>query len=260
MGQVFIIGDVHQNAQHFDRFSSFKNLTEKDTIICLGDFGGNFFFDSYDDRFKEALAKFNCNFFIVRGNHEARPSSCAADRPKEWDQEEFFEGNVWIEKKYPYIKYAMDYPTFYYINNHLTFVFPGAFSPDRQLRLEKHWPYFFNEQMNEYEMQKGRDLLQAFNNKCDLVLSHTCPIIFEPTHLFNNAFDQNMIDKTTERYLGEIEYQLTYKLWCWGHFHDTIIYPKTKDGKDQFMLYFDTIVKLNEYFRGMPRKYCFERT
>ena len=34
-----------------------------------------------------------------------------------------------------------------------------------------------------------------------------------------------------ERYLGEIEYKINYKLWLWGHFHDYRVYPRYQNSQ-----------------------------
>ena len=68
-------------------------------------------------------------------------------------------------------------------------------------------------------MDTGRRIIKENNYKFDLVLSHTCPIIYEPKDLFLSSIDQSTVDKTMEQYLGEIEYKITYYLWLWGHFH-----------------------------------------
>lgn len=47
--------------------------------------------------------------------------------------------------------------------------------------------------------------------------------------------------------MGGIEYNLDYKLWCWGHYHHNRVYPKV-DGKDKLMLFNDCVLRLNDYF------------
>ena len=89
------------------------------------------------------------------------------------------------------------------------------------------------EQCNEEEMAAGVAL--ARSDSYDLVLSHTCPIIYEPTDLFLSVVDQSTVDKATERWLGGIEYNLDYKLWAFGHFHSLRIYPEYQ-GKQMLML------------------------
>ena len=56
-----------------------------------------------------------------------------------------------------------------------------------------------------------------------------------------------MVDKTTERWLGQIEFNLDYKLWMWGHFHKNRIYPNIA-GKEKIMLFNNGFFDLYEYF------------
>ena len=96
-------------------------------------------------------------------------------------------------------------------------------------------------------MAAGVTLAQS--DSYDLVLSHTCPIIYEPTDLFLSVVDQSTVDKTTERWLGGIEYNLNYKLWAFGHFHSLRVYPEYQ-GKQMLMLFNDCFLDVYKYFCG----------
>jgi 3-oxoacid CoA-transferase subunit A len=115
------------------------------------------------------------------------------------------------------------------------------------------WSWFENEQLTQEEMNEGLELINILNNKCDLVLSHTCPIIYEPTDLFLSCVDQSMVDKSMERYLGEIEYTLDYKAWCWGHYHQHREYP-SPDGRRRLMLMHD-VVRLKDVMETEATEY-----
>lgn len=241
MLNIYLIGDLHGNFKPVRDFWLRAKLSEKmaekeNVLICLGDFGANFFFNHRDEEFKKKLGKYPFTYFVIRGNHEERPSICAEKNPDKWHKEEFFGNEVWVENNYPYIKYALDYPSVYWINGYETLIFPGAYSVDKYKRLQMGWSWFENEQLNEWEMGFGRKMVQNIKGrKIDLVLSHTCPIIYEPTDLFLSCVDQSMVDKSMERYLGEIEYNLNYRAWCWGHYHQHREYP-SPDGRRRLML------------------------
>ena len=96
----------------------------------------------------------------------------------------------------------------------------------------------------EDEMEWGRMVVDIFG-KCDLVLSHTCPSIFEPTDLYLDMVDQSMVDKTMERYLGEIELKLEYRAWAFGHYHRLRDYP-LQGGRRMLMVYNDKFVRLDK--------------
>ena len=94
-------------------------------------------------------------------------------------------------------------------------------------------------------MQLGRELVEQ-EGKIDLVVSHTCPLIYEPRDLFLTGIDQSMVDKSMERYLGEIEFDLDYRRWAFGHFHADRLFP-WNDGKQMLMLYNETVVDLKKF-------------
>jgi 3-oxoacid CoA-transferase subunit A len=246
--KIYLMSDIHGDFRPVRDFWLRAKLKEKMTLnkedqvlIITGDFGANFFFNYRDENFKEKLGKYPFTYFVIRGNHEERPEICAANNPNDWTMEQFFGGLVWVEKAYPYIKYTMDTPTSYTINGYNTLVFPGAYSVDKYHRLQMGWSWFQYEQLDEEEMEAGRRLVNILNaNKCDLVLSHTCPIIYEPTDLFLSCVDQSMVDKSMERYLGEIEYNLDYRAWCWGHYHQHREYP-SPDGRRRLMLMHEAV-------------------
>ena len=96
-------------------------------------------------------------------------------------------------------------------------------------------------------MAVGTALAQS--DTWDLVLSHTCPSIYKPTDLFLPFIDQSMVDTTTEQWLGQIEFNLDYKLWMFGHFHKNRIYPNV-DEKEKVMIFNDGFFNLYEYFKN----------
>jgi 3-oxoacid CoA-transferase subunit A len=252
---VYIMGDIHGSfkpvrsfCQRNPRLYRDRKNGESNVLIMLGDFGANYFFDYRDDNFKSKLSKYPLIYFVIRGNHEERPSICAAKNPDKWHIEQYFDNLVYVENDYPHIKYASDEPAYYNINGHSTMIFPGAFSVDKVNRLRNGWSWFENEQLTESEMNLGREMVGYYGG-CDLVLSHTCPIMFEPTDLFLSVVDQSMVDKTMERYLGEIEYNLDYRAWCWGHYHEWRKYPQT-DGRRRLMLFNDAAVELENLMNG----------
>ena len=245
--KVYLMSDIHGNFRPVRDFWLRAKLKEKMTLnredqvlIITGDFGANFFFNHRDEEFKEKLGKYPFTYFIVRGNHEERPSICAENASDDWQLETYFGNLVWVEKQYPYIKYALDGMATYNINGYKTLVIPGAYSVDKYRRLQLGWSWFEYEQLQRWEMEDGRYMIKLNDNKYDLVLSHTCPIIYEPTDLFLSVVDQSMVEKDMERFLGEVEYNLDYRAWCWGHYHQHREYP-SPDGRRRLMIMHDAV-------------------
>lgn len=264
MNRIFFLGDIHGDWRPIRNLDS--RLEDKldlhDTIVLLGDAGLNFYFNHRDENLKKKLSKMNCRFFIIRGNHEQRPSICAADKENStfisdrWEYNYFIingiEGMMWKENKYPNIFYAEDQPSIYSFIDHETLVIPGAYSVDKYYRLANGWSWFKDEQLSEKEMEIGRLIVQH-EKEFDLILSHTCPTMFEPTDLFLDCIDQSQVDKTMERYLSEIEFNAQYKVWLWGHYHAYREYPMkigrpTYENPRRIMLFNEKAVELSDLF------------
>ena len=264
---VYVIGDIHGRFQPIrdfyqrneEKINHTGRFNKENTLILLGDSGMNYYLNERDKKFKQTLNDYPFTYFIVRGNHEERASNLALANPDAWHIEEYWGGPVWVENEFPYIKYACDSPEVYHIpywtgnynemnkpeiKTWTAFVIPGAYSVDKEYRLLRGYSWFKDEQLTPVEMDSGLCDLEHLGYKCDLVLSHTCPCIFEPTDLFLSFIDQTLVDKTMERYLGHIEFALDYKCWLWGHFHGFRDYPRT-DGKKKIMLYHE-VINLNQ--------------
>ncbi len=271
---IYFLADLH--GTHIPirdlcaRVPKLKNAKDKDKennfLILLGDSGFNYFLNHRDEEFKRKVGKYPFTYFVIRGNHEQRPSILAKESPDKWHREIMWGWEVWVENEYPYIKYAMDYVAMYYIPYELdyvdpgdgteyyhylrTLVIPGAYSVDKIFRLHNNWSWFPEEQLSDTERKAGKLLLESIDWQCDLVLSHTCPTIYEPTDLFL-PIDQSIVDKTMERYLGEIEYKLNYKVHLWGHYHCFREYPRdigvpSCENPRQLMIFNDYGVELND--------------
>lgn len=260
MNRVYALGDIHSKWQTVRDFyltnKIQENFTKEDTLILLGDAGLNYFFNYRDEDVKKKLGKLPFTYFVIRGNHEERPSVCAAKNPELWHIETYWGNTVYVENQFPHIKYALDEVALYEIPTNdeqnstiRTLAVPGAYSIDKYHRLQNGWSWFEGEQLTAAEMERGLDLIHSIGNEVDLVLSHTCPILFEPTDLFLPFVDQSMVDKTMERYLGQIEYQLQYKLMLWGHFHATREYSVT-DKMKRIMLYNNYALNVIDTLQG----------
>lgn len=257
--RIWAIGDIHgsflpiKNFWHRNK-DNINFSKETDCIILLGDVGANYFFNYRDKKFKEQLEKYPFTYFCIRGNHEKRASVIASQNPDQWDKKELFNNYVWVENNYPSIKYAMDYPSIYNINGYKTLVIPGAYSVDKYYRLANHWSWFEDEQLTQEEMDLGKEIIKQ-NPAFDLVLSHTCPISYEPTDLFLSVIDQSLVDKTMERYLGEIEYNITYRLWLWGHFHAYRVYPHYQNSQCIMLSAGEEAINIQEQLKDSNNTY-----
>lgn len=264
LSNVYVIGDIHGSFKPIRNFYN-KNKDkidfdrEKTVLILLGDAGLNYFKNERDAQLKRELSRFPFTYFIIRGNHEERPSNMMKENPDKWNVETFFHGKVYVEKEYPYIKYAKDTAGLYHIlkNDKETIrvlTLPGAYSVDKEYRQLMGYAWFPDEQMSPYEQEYAKTLV-GFAEHCDVVLSHTCPCCYEPTDLFLSFVDQSKVDKSMEWLLGGIEFVLDYKLWMWGHYHKYRDYPRA-DGRKKLML-FHEVVNLEQVLNeDVPEVLC----
>lgn len=225
MKRLFITGDCHGGFYGVAKFCETHKTTKDDVLIVLGDAGINYYvkhrknheFLRYKDqprsiRLKETLNTLPLTLFCIQGNHEARPEGIDGYITKTWNG-----GEVYLQENYPNILFAKDGET-YDFNGMKTLVLGGAYSVDKFYRLSVGWAYFPEEQMSKEAMDKVREKVKE--DTCyDLVLSHTCPHIYEPVEAYLDYVDQSNIDKTTEKFLDEIEENIQYKRWFCGHWH-----------------------------------------
>jgi 3-oxoacid CoA-transferase subunit A len=252
MGRTFVMGDIHGKGFLVENFVNKHNTTIDDKLILIGDTGLNFFQNKKDDVLKKQLSSLPITVLAMRGNHDCRVNNCIKDNPDKWEVN--FNGRLFNrEKAYPNIWYFCDSIETYAIDEYIVLSIPGAYSVDKYYRIKQHWTWYEDEQLTEEEMNLGRIVVEALNNcnrkKKLIVLSHTCPISFEPTDLFLSAVNQSMVDKTMERYLGEIEYKLNYDAWIFGHYHADRDYPRP-DGKIRIMLGEGTGIDLSRVLKG----------
>lgn len=247
----FLIGDIHGDAAPVREFyeknrEKLSSDARENHLILLGDFGANFALRGQRDyKFKRTLSEYPFTYIALRGNHEARVQTVINLFPQQWEAVSKYGGQIYREKEFPQIEYLSDEPAVYEFCGYKTFSIPGAYSVDKWYRLRNGWPWYEDEQLSEEERNLGREIKRR-EKSFDLVISHTCPSIYEPRDLFLSGIDQSMVDDTMERYLGELEYDLDYKRWAWGHFHADRLYP-WNNGKEMLMLFHENVVDLRKF-------------
>lgn len=258
----FLLGDIHGESGPIEYFyNQNRDRLEldacKNSIILLGDVGCNFAITgNRDANFKKNLSRFPFTYILLRGNHEARVTDVVDKYPDKWTTKQKYNGTVYTETEFPSIEYLDDKPASYMFDGYRTLSIPGAYSIDKWVRLYNHWTWYENEQLTKEEMDYGRMLIEK-EKTFDLVISHTCPIAYEPRDLFHTIVAQSQIDKTMEMYLGEIEATLNYRRWAWGHFHADRLYPWDDGEKEKLMLFNENVVDLNK-FMTMKKSDSFE--
>mgnify|MGYP004657922123 FL=1 len=190
---LYITGDTHGDFYRFGHLG----LNEDDIMIILGDVGINYYLDEYDKKLKKRLKRYNFKFFCIQGNHEERPENISS-----YHEVEMFGGKVFVEDEYPNLIFAKN-GELYNIDGKSILVIGGAYSIDKDYRISKGYPWFKDEQLTE---QERLDILDKYSGKhVDIILSHTCPLKYEPKESFKLSLPQIAVDKSMEYFLNEVD-------------------------------------------------------
>lgn len=210
---VYITGDIHGDIARIVLLCEMHETTTDDILIILGDAGFNYFEDKRDKFLKKQIAELPITIFCIHGNHEQRPEELPGA-----NMTIFAQAPAWQEPEFPNIFYAED-GEIYIFNNKEYIVIGGAYSVDKHYRLTNGWKWWENEQPSLRTKTYFEDQCDFLNWNVHGVLSHTCPLKYEPVEVFLPMIDQNTVDKSTEEWLDSIENQLDYKQWYCGHYH-----------------------------------------
>lgn len=209
----FITGDKHRNFHSILQNELVKS--SDNAIIILGDHGFNYYLNKYDNRLKEEISQnSSCIWYCVRGNHCARLQNIPGMQLV-YDSE--VNGKIYMEERFPNIRYFMDCVAEYEIMGKKILCIPGAYSVDKWDRLQNGWQWFPDEQLSPQEMEEGMKLCSG--KTYDFVLSHTCPLSWMPQDLFLPMIDQSKVDYSTEKYLEAVRKAINFSVWGFAHFH-----------------------------------------
>ena len=204
---IYITGDTHR--EFYKLYDIEKN--KDNMLIILGDVGINYYLDERDKKLKEQLNSYNIKLFCIQGNHEERPENIST-----YKEIDMFGGKVFIEEEYPNLIFAKN-GELYDIDNKKVLVMGGAYSVDKNYRIIYRYPWFKDEQLSKEEMD---NILNKYKGQhIDIVLSHTCPLKYEPTEVFMKGIDQSNVDKSMENFLDKVEESIDYDKWYCGHYH-----------------------------------------
>lgn len=208
----YITGDKHRDFSNVEKFCKEKETSKNDTLIVLGDAGINYMLDYHDIKYKRYLESLPITLFCIHGNHEQRPNAI-----KSYVYDDI--RGVYYEPEFPHITFARD-GNLYEFNGKEYMVVGGAYSVDKEYRMLRNLRWWDNEQP---DCETKEDVVWTLENICswdvDGMLTHTCPIKYQPIEAFLGNIDQKKVDKTTEVFLDLIEDKLNYKTWYCGHWH-----------------------------------------
>lgn len=199
---IYITGDIH------GRIERFKNnpLTKEDIVIVLGDFGIPWNNDVQGDNNLKWLSEQPYTILFIDGNHED------FDMLYSFPKAEVYGGivHILVDNIFHLMRGEI-----YTIAGKTFFCFGGATSVDRWWRTE-HETWWKEENYNYMEALNAYDRLDKYNWKVDYVLTHTAPVKF--SKLLENEV-QHLQPCPTANFLSELEQNIKYKKWFFGHFH-----------------------------------------
>lgn len=209
----YITGDTHAQFGRIEQFCERIKPTREDVLIILGDAGINYYGGWRDRNLKRWLSELPLTLFSIHGNHEQRPATIPAYHSATWNG-----GEVYMEDEFPNLLFAVD-GSYFSFDGVQTLAIGGAYSVDKFYRLSHGWGWWPDEQPNEATKRRVEQQLDAHGWQADVVLTHTCPLSYEPTEVFLSCIDQSSVDKSTEEWLDSIEHRLQYERWYCGHYH-----------------------------------------
>ena len=139
------------------------------------------------------------------------------------------QGYVYREDRHPSLNFAVDGET-YLLDGNRVLVCGGAYSVDKEYRLLRSWSWWPDEQPSDAIKLRVEEEIAKQGGEVDYVLTHTCPLRFQPTEVFLPMIDQSKVDKSTEIWLDSIYDKVACKTWFCGHFH-----VDKKDNNVKFM-------------------------
>lgn len=220
MRVFYITGDTHGEFSQIERLCERVNPSSRDVLIILGDAGINYYGGWRDRNQKKLLAKLPLTLFSIHGNHEQRPATIPSYHTEIWNG-----GEVYVEDEFPNLLFAVD-GSYFSFDGVQTLAIGGAYSVDKFYRLSHGWGWWPDEQPDDATKSRVEQQLDAHGWQTDVVLTHTCPLRYEPTEVFLSCIDQSSVDKSTEEWLDSIERRLQYKQWYCGHYHTEKVIDK----------------------------------
>ena len=258
---LIFTGDTHGGFAAITRTSDIQQnmpeyKPEETMIVVLGDTGLNYWLNNTDKKYKKLLNSMNYHIYCVRGNHEQRPELIEG---MTLVNDENVNNVVYMEEAFPNIRYFVD-GKIYDLLGYKCLVIGGAYSIDKWYRLAragyskdeaetadpKKCGWFKDECLTAAEMTTI--MKEVKGESVDFILSHTCPLSWEPTDLFLNGIDQSTVDKSIEMWLDELKDNVKWKYYLFGHYHaDRIERPHVEQFYQEYEDVESIIARWNKY-------------
>jgi len=218
---TFLTGDTHGRTDvekfYMRKFPQQKNLTKKDNVIILGDWGA--IWDAQTSKQEKSLLNFyndrKFTTLIVAGNH---------DNHTRLNSDEFPEVNMFNDtvKQISDSIFLLQTGHIYIINGETYFVFGGAESIDKEQRKAfiSWWP---DEIPSTKTMMESLDLLAKIK-KVDYILTHATHTRMYDYMGYNDKKETDPMLK----FFDAVKDTVTYSFWFHGHYHKEMFYNPDK--------------------------------
>lgn len=229
---IYVTGDTHRRVDTFKLLlfaDKNPNLTKNDYVIICGDFGGVWSEKTLEEDL-EIFQRLPFTILFVDGNHENFRLLNSFPVTK-WHG-----GKVHIIKRDNIIHLMRG--QIFEIEGNTIFTFGGATSIDKAFRVEGI-SWWAEEMPTCEEFDEGLANLQAYGNKVDFIITHSCgerALMYPP--LRTRGFQKEIYPEN--QLLSYFEDIIEYKRWYFGHYH--------MDGKlnDKMTVLYQDIVPLGE--------------
>lgn len=218
---IYITGDIHGCITRFttDLLPGEENWTKDDYLIICGDFGFIFADDDEEKDWLDELSKKPYTILWIDGNHENFHALY------KYPVETWNGGKVHRIRNN--ILHLMRGQVFT-IDDKKFFTFGGAYSIDRYMRT-KNKSYWNEELPNNDEYREATQNLAENGNTVDYIITHTAAReIVRRLGYYPDPHDMELTG-----FLEWIMYQVNYKKWFFGHFHE----DKSVDEKHMALFY-----------------------
>ena len=220
-GRIFVTGDIHGQPQlnlSVDQFPDQKNLTKKDVVIILGDFGllWSHLRTKEEEHWIKWLDDRKFTTLFIDGNHEN------FDLLKNLPEKEMYGDRVGIVS---HSIFHLRRGLCYRINGNKILTIGGAHSHDREYRKwgKSMWK---EEEITEENIRTAIESVESVMFDVDYILTHCGPVEFAKYALPIYVIDKYTPDHSEENLSWfKMASNVTYKQWYFGHYHNNVTDP-----------------------------------
>lgn len=211
---IYITGDTHGEQERFSIIERECSITKGDYLVVCGDFGYVFQNNDSEKRFLDNLERKEYTILFVDGNHENFTAIF------NYPEEQLFGGRV--HKIRNNVFHLMRGQVFT-IEGKTFFTLGGAYSIDRYMR-RLGVSYWDEELASPSDFKESTRSLKVNDMNVDYILTHTAP----REMIRRLGYSPEPEDMELTGFLEWIMYEVQYKHWFCGHWHEDKEFAKER--------------------------------